>query len=53
MRWEGRGYLEQLACALAVGSSNDRRVDVLEAALLEEFVRRERQVVADAHHARD
>ena len=41
--------MEHLTCALAITSCDNRRVNVLEAALLEELVRSVRQVVADAH----
>ena len=48
--WHARGYLEHLTSAFAVASSDNRRVDVLKAAFLEELVRRIRQVVAHPHH---
>ena len=49
--WKDGGDLEHLACTLAVGGSDDGRVDVQESALLEELMCRVSQVVADASHS--
>ena len=47
------GDLKHLACAFAVTCSDDWCVNVLEAAILEELVGGESQVVSDAHNSRD
>ena len=45
------GHLEHLACAFAVAGSDERRVEIIEAVLVEVLVNSNRHVVADAKDA--